>query len=150
MDKREKVINALIGCSNIQSGFTSAVYVCPTCLYGRDDGQPCESLHLLMEDALAMLKAQTPRVMTLDEVESAYEKQEPVWLDVKDVPVSNYIVIGYRLMHKTRKGHEMAYELIGASIVSEKSYGVSMYGKKWRCWTSRPTEKQREAVKWDG
>lgn len=23
------------------------------------------------------------------------------------------------------------------------------YNKKWRCWTSRPTDEQREAVKWD-
>ena len=58
---------------------------------------------LAMRDAIAMLKAQEPRVMTLEEIESAFEKQEPVWLDVKGVPVSNYIVIGYRLMHKTKK-----------------------------------------------
>ena len=116
------------------------------CPYWRSETLDCSIR--LANDSLALLKAQEPRVMTQEEVESAYEKQEPVWLDVKDVPVSNYIVIGYRLMHKTRKGHEMAYELIGASIVSEKSYGVSMYGKKWRCWTSRPTDEQREGAKW--
>ena len=25
---------------------------------------------------------------------------------------------------------------------------ASDYGKTWRCWTSEPTEAQREAVKW--
>ena len=25
----------------------------------------------------------------------------------------------------------------------------SRYGKSWRCWTSRPTDEQRKAVKWD-
>lgn len=23
------------------------------------------------------------------------------------------------------------------------------YGKTWRCWTSRPTDEQREAAKWE-
>ena len=104
---------------------------------------------ITMTEIIELLKAQEPRVMTLEEVESAFDKQEPVWLDVKDVPVSNYIVVGYRLMHKTRKGHEIAYELIVLSIVSEKSYGVSMYGKKWRCWTSKPDYKRMEVEPWN-
>lgn len=24
------------------------------------------------------------------------------------------------------------------------------YNKEWRCWTSRPTDEQRKAAKWDG
>ena len=27
---------------------------------------------------------------------------------------------------------------------------VDGYGEDWRCWTSRPTDEQRKAVKWDG
>lgn len=56
----ETVLHALYGCSNVQSGFTGAVYVCPTCAYGKDDGRPCESLHPLLDDAFALLKAQEP------------------------------------------------------------------------------------------
>ena len=26
---------------------------------------------------------------------------------------------------------------------------TAVYGKTWRCWTERPTEEQRKAVKWD-
>lgn len=25
----------------------------------------------------------------------------------------------------------------------------SLYGKEWRCWTSRPTDEQRKAVGWE-
>ena len=57
-EKREKVIRALYGCSNVQSGFTDAIYVCPTCIYGREDGTPCESLHRLLYDAHELIKSQ--------------------------------------------------------------------------------------------
>ena len=29
------------------------------------------------------------------------------------------------------------------------NYNTKEYGKTWRCWTSRPTDEQREAVKWE-
>lgn len=28
-------------------------------------------------------------------------------------------------------------------------YGDNGYGKKWRCWTAKPTDEQRRDVKWD-
>ena len=28
-------------------------------------------------------------------------------------------------------------------------YGDDSYGKKWRCWSAKPTDEQRQAVKWD-
>ena len=27
-------------------------------------------------------------------------------------------------------------------------WGSDNYGKTWRCWTAKPTDKQRKAVKW--
>ena len=60
MPDREKVLQALYGCSNVQSKFADAVYVCPTCAYGKDDGRLCESLHPLLDDAYVLLKAQEP------------------------------------------------------------------------------------------
>lgn len=58
MPDREKVIKGLECCLNVQSGWKDAVYVCPVCLYGKDDGFPC--VVPLMEDAIALLKAQEP------------------------------------------------------------------------------------------
>lgn len=57
----ETVLHALYGCSNVQSEFTDAVYICPTCAYGSDDGRPCESLHPLLYDAYTLLKVQEPK-----------------------------------------------------------------------------------------
>lgn len=62
----ETVLHALYGCSNVQSEFTDAVYVCPTCAYGKNNGRPCESLHPLLEDAYVLLKAQEPVKPVLD------------------------------------------------------------------------------------
>ena len=28
--------------------------------------------------------------------------------------------------------------------------GDDSYGKKWRCWSAKPSDEQRKTVKWDG
>lgn len=41
------------------------------------------------------------------------------------------------------------------NIIDAHCYGkitkhdMGLYNKWWRCWSSRPTDEQREAVKWD-
>lgn len=36
------------------------------------------------------------------------------------------------------------------SITAAKiSYSSENYGRTWRCWTSRPTDEQREATPWE-
>lgn len=36
-------------------------------------------------------------------------------------------------------------------IIEGELFGhtAQSYGKTWRCWTARPTDEQRKAVKWD-
>ena len=89
----------------------------------------------LAEDALALLKAQEARVMTVDEVRSWSIKQrvdrEPILIEMRD---------GFR-----------------AWIVSDEYWDLpietgltgDVYGKTWRCWTSRPTDAQMEAIPWN-
>lgn len=60
MADREKVINGLECCLDVQSGWKDAVWVCPACPYAKNDGKPCETLAPLLDDALALLKAQEP------------------------------------------------------------------------------------------
>jgi hypothetical protein len=89
--------------------------------------------------AMRLLKAQEPRVMTLDEVKM---------LD------SDY----YYLESMRSPGKELR-EIVGAygltcvtwpSITwARQTMGDSGYAKTWRCWTSRPTEEQREATPWE-
>ena len=93
----------------------------------------------LVIDAIALLKAQEPRVMTLEEVKM---------LD------SDY----YYLESMRSPGKELR-EIVGAygltcvtwpSITwARQTMGDSGYGKTWRCWTSRPTSAQREAIPWE-
>jgi hypothetical protein len=97
----------------------------------------------MVEDALDTiedaLKAQEPRVMTLEEVKM---------LD------SDY----YYLESMRSPGKELR-EIVGAygltcvtwpSITwARQTMGDSGYAKTWRCWTSRPTDEQREATPWE-
>ena len=40
-----------------------------------------------------------------------------------------------------------AYFVYGRDRCFQRQY--EFYNKTWRCWTHRPTEEQRKAVKWD-
>ena len=71
--------------------------------------------------ALALLKAQEPRVMTLEEAKNAY-------------------VIEYR----SGKMREVGSALLDLNVDPLNAE----YGKIYRVWTSRPTDEQREATPW--
>lgn len=79
----------------------------------------------VIDDIAALLKAQEPRVMTLDEYRTIAEKRAeervPVWLE-------------------WRGGS-------GRWTIPERAYAV--YGVSWRCWTSRPDEKRRAETPWE-
>lgn len=107
---------------------------------------PCEGcpyngsgycLKNIAKDARELLKEHEPRVMTLEEVVSA----ECVWIEYA---VSGNVVIAFPWDIELT---DDTYNFIcnPNSIVEFKS----LYGEEWRCWTSRPTDEQREAVKWD-
>ena len=144
MVDREKVIKGLAAC--MPQTEEDAAIGCDGCPY---NGNPCrcdyqDNDHVnlpvrMIEDIRDLLKAQEPRVMTLDEVKM---------LD------SDY----YYLESMRSPGKELR-EIVGAygltcvtwpSITwARQTLGDSGYGKTWRCWTSRPTDEQREAVKWE-
>ena len=90
-----------------------------------------------IDDALALLKAQEPRVLTLDEVRYEYEV---VWLETK------YLQPTVCLFYNGESNVDWLYFVFGL----DDSFGVSvhLYGKNWRCWSAKPTEEQREAVPW--
>lgn len=87
-----------------------------------------------LEQIVSALNAQESRVMTVDEVREWVGKKrvdrEPICVEVKDS--------------------------ICAWIVSDEYWDMQMdinlsgdlYGKTWRCWTSRPTDAQMEAIPW--
>lgn len=100
-------------------------------------------------DALALLKAQEPRVMTLEAV-VALPDGSIVWLEDNDKPdvivgllrdvlltVNDYIVI---VIH---------FATVRNRLLEVVTAMADDYGIRWRCWTARPTDEQRDEVKWE-
>ena len=115
----------------------------------------------LYSDALSMIRqqqerikeleaAQTARVMTLDEVKHV----EVCWVEESDETYV-YPAIYYGQM----KPYEKTVFVVDYDDLCERDFEECFnehrqlsndeYGILWRCWTQRPTDEQRKAVKWD-
>ncbi len=86
-------------------------------------------------DALTLLKAQEPRVMTKEEI---IGWDGYIWFEYR----------GMRAMEALLIDHGMLREP-GEVDFPTKDLAWENYQKTWRCWTARPTDEQREAVKWE-
>ena len=93
-------------------------------------------------DALDLLKEQQPHVMTLEEVEAALDTV--VWVDDKRDENTG---TAYALIesYSSKYGY-VEFWHIGGDFHRAKYVD---YGKTWRCWSSRPTDKQMTEAKWD-
>lgn len=87
----------------------------------------------------ALSKAHEPRVMTLDEVVIT-EPGTVIWLEDYDKPT---IIPGLvdRVFIWTKV---IDFQLVQRTVTAD----LDVYGTTWRCWTSRPTDEQREATPW--
>lgn len=87
-------------------------------------------------------KAQEPRVMTLDEVMASTGKD--LILEYRPWRYEDSVVTAATLEGCGGKG---------VSFVMSVACDYAVYNRKhcwgWRCWTSRPTNEQRKAVKWN-
>ena len=142
-ERWENVINALELCtSEIE---TRTQVPCEKCHYHNKEyhgvlGNGCCNMRSLQRDILALLKAQEPRVMKLVEVR---DEADHMYLE---------------------KHSKTGSDLYGCAIRGDwDGYGIELlmseydtarerwsdYGKTWRCWTSRPTDEQREVTPWN-
>ena len=140
-EKLERVVNGLDCClpMTTRNGFGD----CKNCPYDREitlEGGVCECCHDLMSDALAMLKAQEPRVMTLDEIDCVQEHNCEYYTESLIEPNMGYARISYDGIGDMCIIKGTIYD------IWEDMYD---YNKTWRCWTSRPTDEQREATPWN-
>ena len=123
-------------------------YKCNECPY-QDDGGAEDGCYSdeLKADALALLKTQEPRVMTLEEIGSALKM--PLWKETKRAHKDLYT--GWVLAYDIQKGLGITGTRLGMSEPSGRVvwYSLDDYGKTWRCWTSRPSDEQLKAVKWE-
>lgn len=95
------------------------------CPYWDDNGN-CRSN--MEADALALLKAQEPRVMTLEELR---KYSGPVWVEWRD----------------KRYEYDNGWE-VATFNENYAADGETYNGKEYRYWTAKPTDEQREATPW--
>lgn len=109
----------------------------------------------LNNDALSLIRqqqerikeleaAQTARVMTMEELENALDTV--VW--VEEPEFENFADHYALIMAYSRKVGFVRVSFGFAEMPVECEYEYEDYGKKWRCWTQRPTFKRREATPW--
>ena len=94
---------------------------------------------VLCRDAISVLDAAQPRVMTLEKIQDG----GCYWFEAgKDFVIRPVICI---------RNEEDAWKryVCFAWQFGTFSWEADDYGKTWRCWTARPTEEQRKAVKWN-
>jgi hypothetical protein len=128
MDKREKVIYSIERC------ICHVPDACRDCAY--DAGHPYnECVEMLLRDALELLKAQEPKLLTIEEITGDGE----CWFEGING------ACGYADCYMCTVSKE-----VEVNRISMKPEYVSWddFKKKWRCWTSRPTDEQREATQW--
>lgn len=96
----------------------------------------------IIKDALKLLKllktqeVQEPRAITPEEV----LKANPVWFETHGL-ISPAIID-----HGESKA---GFCVIVFGADNWNDYPIDQYNKTWRCWTARPTEEEKRAVKWD-
>lgn len=129
MVDREKVINALKQCES----------------YGWCEQEQCpyyddvSCLETVRKDALSLLQAQAPRVMTLEEVhEMAWD-----YCYLEEEVIKDKVLQIYSGKYRIKC---ITWPSIASCVLT---FGDDAYGKSWRCWTSRPTDEQRESIPWN-
>ena len=82
----------------------------------------------------------TARVMTLEEVhEMAWD-----YCYIEEEVIKDNVLQKYCGKHRIKC---ITWPSIASCVLT---FGDDAYGKRWRCWTQRPTDEQREKVDWDG
>ena len=130
-EKLEKVIKGLELC-----GYQEGMPQCDSCPY---DGKQCWKR--LKTDALALLKAQEARVVKISELTSG----EPMLVWLEDIDKKE-IVAGMIFDYVPGR---FGFKLTDIGSMDRIYPRIEDYLTRWRCWTSRPTDEQREAVKWE-
>lgn len=104
---------------------------CHICDLLQDDTE----LHEMYEEVIAMVKAQEPRVLALDEI----HRGMTVWLE--DVDKADVILA---IGGSSGGGCKCFITVDDRSIAPRDSD----YGVRWRAWTREPTAEQRRETHW--
>lgn len=138
MPDREKIMQGIFA----HTGRNKASRPCLSCPYNGDAG----CFTALLEDVLPLLKEQEPRVMTLEEIKLLPDESD-VFLEEVDCIVVAATISRQCEKWGARTDVTFFYGIESTSYESDEYYNED-YGRWWRCWTARPTDEQRKAVKW--
>jgi hypothetical protein len=97
-------------------------------------------------DAINLLKGQEPRVMTLEEVKQHNNQDGCVWFEQPTYNANASFAIQD---DECDECTEIISPYILGEHINHGYWSNSNYNRTWRCWTSRPTDEQRKAVKWN-
>ena len=99
--------------------------------------------------ALDILKAQIPRVMTLEEVMGHYSLP-PVFVDDLSAQEDYYEDIQplYFDFPKSDEEPWVVHWRGHAQVARYLNEWKDTYNKKWRCWTAKPSDEQRRGTPW--
>ena len=133
MPDREKVIKGL----ECHLGNDKNHYDCDNCQYGPMNNE-CDAK--LVADALTLLKAQEPRVVKISELTSG----EPMLVWLEDI-YKEETVAGMIFDYVPGR---LGFKLTDIGSMDRIYPRIEDYMTRWRCWSSRPTDEQREAIPW--
>lgn len=138
MIDREKVIKGLECCVGYGIEDTPE---CEDCPYN-DMGDTCERIRPLYEDAIALLKTQEPRLLTLDE----FHDSMVVWLEAgtKLLKIVDDDGVVLAIGGSERMGAKCFLTVWNVSTAAMNDE----YNITWRAWSQRPTKEQREGTPW--
>ncbi len=132
MRDRETILKWLRYCA-LESPEHGCVESCPY-LQLQDESENAFCGDILMADALALL---TPRVLTVDEVREA------------DFAYVQYDSGKTYPCMVTRAEEVVSHPHTSLSVECADADNWDGYGRSWRCWSEKPTEKQMKEVPWD-
>ena len=126
MNKQEKVINGMECCIKRMTTTGECGYDCSYC------HNPLGCKVVMLKDAISLMKAQEPRVMTLQDWEADHVAKMPVWVEWRE----------------SAKGECADYGKADGWAVLNVDEFIDVVYFGGRCWTSRPTDEQREVTPW--
>jgi len=98
----------------------------------------CDYIDQIKTEVEILLKEQEPRVMKLEDVKAF--GWDYCYLEEERLPGKEY---------RTVCGDYALTCITWPCIASMRiQYGDDSYGKKWRCWSAKPTEEQMKEVPW--
>lgn len=120
---------------------------CITCPY-HEDYYPNACRYVNKKDALALIRQQQARIAELEAAQTArvlklrelYEGQV-IWFE-------GFRSEGYRSLWVAEVSKVCSDEIVFFGGNNEVHMPIHAYEERYRCWTQRPTFKQREVTRW--